>query len=248
MREGTELPVVKDTPSARLIGTLAIAGALAGLLIVVVYVWAQPRIEEYQAQVLRAAVQEVLGAPARTVTLYVVDGELTDVLPAGADSLSLERLFQGFDEADRPVGVAIIGAQPGFQDIIRLIFGYDPVEGRLLGMLVLESKETPGLGDKIIKDTAFVAEFQGVGTPLRGVKPGSGAEGESDVDMITGATISSRAVIAIINDQIEALGPLLDAYRERLAATPPAVPEALPERTGSSRDMRVEPRVKGGGR
>ncbi len=223
MTHGTELPVVKDTPSARLIATLAIAGALAGLLIVVVYQWAQPRIEEYQAQVLRAAVQEVLGAPARTTTLYVVDGELTDVLPAGADSLSLERLFLGFDEANRPVGVAITGEQPGFQDIIRLIFGYDPEEGRLLGMLVLESKETPGLGDKIIKDTAFVAEFQGVATPLRGVRPGAGVGEESEVDMVTGATISSRTVIAIINDQIEALSPLLDAYRERVAATRPAV-------------------------
>jgi Na+-translocating ferredoxin:NAD+ oxidoreductase RnfG subunit len=30
--------------------------------------------------------------------------------------------------------------------------------------------------------------------------------------MITGATISSRAVIAIINHQLERLGPMLDAY------------------------------------
>ena len=31
----------------------------------------------------------------------------------------------------------------------------------VIGMKVLESKETPGLGDKIEKDSAFVAEFRG---------------------------------------------------------------------------------------
>ena len=37
-------------------------------------------------------------------------------------------------------------------------------------MRVIASKETPGLGDKIVKDSAFVAEFSPVGAPITGVK------------------------------------------------------------------------------
>lgn len=218
MSRGPDLPVTEDTPSARLIGTLAAAGAMAGLLIVMVHVWAQPRIQEHQARVLREAIQEVLASPARTTALYLVDGVLTDQLPEGADSLALERVFLGFDESDRPLGVAIIGAQPGFQDVIRLIFGYDPTGDQVLGMKILESKETPGLGDKIEKDSTFVTAFHGAATPLLGVKPGAGRGNEGEVDMITGATISSRAVIAIINDRVEAMTPLLEAYTGRMAA------------------------------
>jgi len=92
-----------------------------------------------------------------------------------------------------------------------VIFGYDPAANEVLAMRVLESKETPGLGDKIIKDSAFVAGFQNAEAPMRGVKKGSGEGGANEVDMITGATISSRTVIGIINHRVEALDPLLDA-------------------------------------
>ena len=81
-----------------------------------------------------------------------------------------------------------------------------------MGMKVLDSKETPGLGDKIVKDTAFIDGFQDVGTPLVGVKKGQGNGGHDEVVMITGATISSRAVIKIINDRLEALKGPVDKY------------------------------------
>ena len=98
------------------------------------------------------------------------------------------------------------------QDVIRLMFGYDAEQQRLLGMRVLDNKETPGLGDAIVKDEAFVGEFDGVATPVVGVKKGAGRGGPGEVDMITGATISSRTVISVINHRIEALQPLLAAY------------------------------------
>jgi H+/Na+-translocating ferredoxin:NAD+ oxidoreductase subunit G len=215
---GPDLSATQDTRAVRLISTLAVAGAVAGLLIVMVHIWAQPRIEERQAQVLREAIQEVLASPARTTALYVVDGAITDQLPEGADSLALDRLFLGFDESDRPLGVAIIGEKAGFQDVIRLIFGYDPASRQVLGMKVLWSLETPGLGDKIEKDSAFVAEFDGMKTPLLGVKRGAARGRPGEVDMITGATISSRAVIAAINARLEVVAPLLEAYTGRSPA------------------------------
>jgi len=201
-----------DVPALKLVGTLAIAGALAGMLIVTVYQWAQPRILAHQARVLGDAIREVLHDPDHYQTLFVVNGTLTAELPAGQDSTGLDRVYLGFDASGAPSGFAIVGAEPGFQDVIRLIFGYDADKGRLLGMKVLENKETPGLGDKIEKDSTFTGGFAGALSPLRGVKKGAGTGKDDEVDMITGATISSRAVIAIINHRLEQIGPLLGKY------------------------------------
>ena len=202
----------------RLIATVTGAGALAGVLLVSVYGWAAPQIARHQEAALDDAVREVLAAPARYETLWVVDGAVVAELPAGADSATAERVFLGFDASDRPVGWALIGAQPGFADVVRVIFGYDAATNTLLAMRVVENKETPGLGDKIVKDSAFVHGFDAAATPLVGVKRGAGSGAEDEVDMITGATISSRVVIAIINARIQALDPLLDAYAAEAAS------------------------------
>lgn len=193
------------TSSARLVATLAMAGAVAGFFIVLVHQWSQPLILEHQARVLQEAVLEVLGDPESTRTFFLVEGDFTDRPPAGADTASADRVYVGFDASGTPLGVALAAGEPGFQDVIRLIFGYDPDSGSVLGMKVLESKETPGLGDKIEKDSSFVAEFRGVETPLVGVKPGAGSGDPGEIDMITGATISSRAIIDIINNRLDAV-------------------------------------------
>jgi hypothetical protein len=95
-------------------------------------------------------------------------------------------------------------------------------------MKVLENKETPGLGDKIVKDSAFVSEFVGAAAPLEGVKAGSGDGDPSEVDMITGATISSRAVIDIINARLELLGPRLESWWRQGVVAAPSVDSAAP--------------------
>lgn len=216
-------PIQVDVSSVRLVGTLAVAGALAGLAIVLVFQWARPRIEEHQARVLAEAVTEVLGGPERWETVFVEDGDLTTA--PRADTAGLDRVYVGFDAFDTPVGVALVGAEPGFQDVIRLIFGYDPGSGDVLGMKVLESKETPGLGDKIEKDTAFVRAFLDVGTPLAGVKKGRETDAHEEVVMITGATISSRAVIDIINHRLDAVrAPLARFWASPTVAGAPASP------------------------
>jgi electron transport complex protein RnfG len=203
---------VKEVPSWRLILTLALAGAMAGLAIVLVFGWAEPKIEAHRAAALRAAIQEVLGGPEQYETLFVVDGSLTAALPANVDSMGLDRIYAGYAADGSRMGFAIAGEQPGYQDIVGLIFGYDAESDELLGMKVLESKETPGLGDKIEKDSAFVSSFRGVVPLIEGVKAGAGTGSEHEVDMITGATISSRTVIEIINKRMEAIGAMIQAY------------------------------------
>ncbi len=209
---GQGAPEQREVRSSKLLVTLGAAGALAGLLIVFVHQVTEPRITAYKAMKLREAVAEVLASPARWDTLYVMGDELVRQPPSGTDPAALEMVFLGYDGAGSPVGYAIQGAEPGFQDIIELIFGYDAETNTVLGMKVLANKETPGLGDKIVKDSAFIAEFEGVEAPLVGVKSGRATGAPNEVDTITGATISSRTVIDIINHQIERLDPLLDAY------------------------------------
>ena len=203
-------PTAEQASSLRMIASLGIAGALAGLLIVVVFTVTFERIEAHKAEVLRRAVSEVLNDPVRYETLYVTTKGVIEEQPSAAAQGGAEKIYVGLDAEGRATGVAIKAGAAGFQDVITLIYGFDPTTGRLLGMKVLESKETPGLGDKIEKDLAFVAQFQQAAPPLQAVKRGTGAPGE--IDSITGATISSRAVVRIINASLERLRPPIEAH------------------------------------
>ena len=205
-------PQQEEASPLRLVLTLGIAGALAGFLIVFVYVATLPIITANKAAELREAIQLVLGAPEQFDTLFVVDGELREELDAGQAPEDFDQIYPGYREDGTQIGYAIQAAEFGFQDVVRLIFGYDAENGKILGMLVLEHKETPGLGDKIVKDQAFVDQFAQTTTPVTGVKVGAGTGAENEIDMITGATISSRAVIRIINNALERLNPMIDAY------------------------------------
>ena len=203
----------KEVPSWKLLSIMTAAGALAGLLIVTAFQVTLPRIQHHQGEVMQLAIREVLKSPASFDTLYLHGGALVKTLPAGTSSKGLEKIYLGYDAGGRRIGFAVSAAENGFQDLVTLMFGYDASSRRVIAMKVVANKETPGLGDKIEKDSAFVGEFLGVAAPLRGVKPGTG-KGDADVEMITGATISSRAVIRIINSAIARWQPLMDAYHE----------------------------------
>lgn len=90
---------------------------------------------------------------------------------------------------DGYVGAAIIGStDKGFSGLVKIMVGFKP-NGDIENMVVLEQKETPGLGTKMTEDK-FLQQFKGVNfsTFKLKVKKDGG-----DVDALTGATISSRA-------------------------------------------------------
>ena len=202
-------PAHKSTPAWRLLLTLVVAGAAAGWLIVSVYNATLPAIERHAAEQVNEAVRQVLKAPARWDTLYLVDGALTPKRPASATAES-PMAFVGYDASGKRIGVAITAAEPGFQELVTLMIGFDPATGTLTGYDVLDQKETPGLGDRIESDTDFTRQFAGRVAPLVGVKRAPASP--NDVQTITGATISSRAVVRIINDAVAKWRPLLQAY------------------------------------
>lgn len=206
--------LARDVPPWKLVALMTGAGAVAGLLIVTAYQATLPTITRHQGEVMQAAVREVLEGPARFDTLYLRGGALVKSLPAGASTKGVERVYLGYDAAGQRVGFAVSATEAGFQDPITVMFGYDAEAKRVIAMRVVANKETPGLGDKIVKDTAFVARFARAAAPLHGVSKDRGARAPGDVVMITGATISSRAVIRIINNAIARWEPLMNAYRE----------------------------------
>jgi electron transport complex protein RnfG len=102
-------------------------------------------------------------------------------------------------------------AAPGFANDVRLMVGFNPATGALTGFKVLAQTETPGLGDKVEKDTTFATRFRGkLANPLKGTK--GATTDPSTVQTITGATISSKAVIKVINKAVGTWTPRLDAY------------------------------------
>ena len=208
--EAGEVPVDKPVSTFRLVATLAVAGALAGLLIVLVNLHTKPIIDEYRAEQLKLAVYEVLPGTANYRTLYRVDGALAGEVPAGAKASDFRQAYVGYDDNGDLVGVAVSRGESGFADVVLVIFGFEPDTGILLGKKVLESKETPGLGDKIFKDQDFVQQFfDRPQTPLKAVKAGSGKGLPGEIDAITGATISSKVVVSIINNGVADWRPLL---------------------------------------
>lgn len=201
----------KMAPAWRLLLTLAVAGAAAGWLIVTVYNVTLPSIEQHAAEQVNAAVREVLAGPARWDTLYLNGNALSRTPPAGADRHEVPEAFVGYDASGKRIGVAVTAAEPGFQETVTLMIGFDPATGTLTGYKVLDQKETPGLGSRIETDSTFDRQFRGRVAPLEGVKQVA-AGNPSQVQTITGATISSRAVVRIINDAVAKWRPLLQAY------------------------------------
>ena len=199
-----------STPAWRLLVTLALGGALAGSLVAFVYQQTLPAIQRYAGAKIEGAVREVLRAPAKLDTLYLTDGKLTRAAPSGADVRQVSKVFVGYDEKGTRTGVAVEAAEPGFADDVRLMIGFNPDTRAVTGYVVLGQKETPGLGDKIRSDTIFIAQFRGKIAPLKGTK--SATTDVSTVQTITGATISSRAVIGIINHAVELWQPRVAAF------------------------------------
>jgi electron transport complex protein RnfG len=200
-----------STPAWRLLLTLALAGALSGWLVVSVYRLTLPAVERHAAEREREAVYEVLKAPARWDTLYLVNNALTRAAPSGPELARTPKAFVGYDATGKRLGVAITGAEPGFQEIVTLMIGFDPASGTLTGFKILDQKETPGLGDKVEHDSTFGGQFTGRLAPLVGVR-GRPGTGPNEVQTITGATISSRAVIRIVNNAVARWQPLLAAW------------------------------------
>jgi electron transport complex protein RnfG len=100
------------------------------------------------------------------------------------------------------VGWAFVCEGPGFADKIKLVLTVDADFEKLAGFGVLASNETPGFGDKI-KNDDFRSQFAGApATELILSKIGYKENIDNEIVAISGATVSSEAVVKIVNNHI----------------------------------------------
>lgn len=205
--------------TARLVLTLTVAGLFSGLAIVGAYEITKPMIAANQAAALRRAVFEVVPGADRLQRLAWRDGTL---VPAEGDAGGEPSVYAGYDAAGGFLGYAIPGEGSGYQDTIGLLYGFDPSCRLVVGMEILESRETPGLGDRIFKDPVFVGAFRELAIEPEIELVKEGASAPNQVDGITGAAISSQAVVRIINAANGEWLPRLPAPGEEPALAPEA--------------------------
>ena len=122
-------------------------------------------------------------------------------LPMGIDrkGKEIQGVFYRGRKGDRLIGVAFKVTSPeGYGGNIEVMVGLLP-KGMIYGIEVLSHLETPGLGAKI-REAKFKDRFKNLNlsNTTWAVKKDAG-----DIDGITGATISSRAVIKAVKEGLE---------------------------------------------
>jgi electron transport complex protein RnfG len=171
----------------RLILVLTVISLISGGVLAQTYKFANPRIEENREKDTEKAIIEVLPGVS-TFKNVTVDGQI---------------LYKGLDNRGRDVGVAFIAEAGGFQGVIRMMVGVDIESRQITGMKILEHLETPGLGARI-NESWFQDQFKGKSLNDKFI-PGE------DVDAITGATVSSRAVSDGLKNSINRLLDLINS-------------------------------------
>ncbi|KAA3660344.1 MAG: FMN-binding protein [Calditrichaeota bacterium] len=209
--------------SWHMISALPSIGLMCALLIVTTYELTFETIKKNKAEVLERAIFKVLPGSEMKTTFAVADGQVEKLVGEGKGQ---QKYYAGYDANGQLIGIALEAAGQGFQDVVRVLYGYSPEKKAIVGMQVLESKETPGLGDKIEKDDAFLNNFEALDVSLDSngenlkneviyVKNGTKSN-PWEIDGITGATISSKAIAAILQASASENVPVLNKNLEKL--------------------------------
>ena len=169
-----------------MISVLTVIGLLVGGILSSVNYFAAPLIEANRLRELKKAI------------FYV--------LPEAKDYETIEKddmiIYKGIGENNEIVGYTFTAEGSGYQANIKLMVGLQTDLAKLKGMKVLEQLETPGLGNYIEGDD-FQDQFKGLEFRptieyIKNRKP----EKPNQIQALTGATISSKAVTNNINNVI----------------------------------------------
>jgi len=179
---------------------LIISAFFFGLLIAIASAGWSPRIEQNKIDKLNRLTAALLPEARHFIDLDTLDIEI-EVESAKGKRKKI-KVYKAVSEADECVGWSFNAAGSGFQDKLELVVAVDKDFQSIAGFDVLASNETPGFGDKIKYDY-FHDQF--VGAPaekLKLVKTGDAKKIDSEIVAISGATVSSEAVVKIINNSI----------------------------------------------
>lgn len=181
--------------SLRLIVVLTVTAVVSGAILAVLNTYTAPKIELNQNKELVAAIGEVLPGK-QSIEPKIIDGTT---------------FYLGKDSQGQLVGVAFVAEGDGFQSRLKILIGMDPSLNKILKIKILQQAETPGLGTKIADDPTnktdaqwFTNQFSNltVSKAIGIVKNQPANPEQVQIQAITGATISSKSVVDIINATI----------------------------------------------
>ncbi|MGF1548849.1 MAG: FMN-binding protein [Thiotrichales bacterium] len=173
---------------------------------------------------LERAVFKVIPGAVRIEPMFATAAGL--VLANGKPSAETAPFHAAYGADGTLKGIAAEGAAKGYADTVRVLYAYDPAREAITGFGVVFTRETPGIGDKISSDAAFLSNFdaldarlasdlKALANAIKTVKHGSKKE-PWEIDAIAGATITAKAVGRGINDSAQRLIPLLRPQLEQL--------------------------------
>ena len=194
--------------------TLAVIAALCTSLVAATYHLTADRIAANDKALLEQSLH-----PALADLFY--DGGVSEsllVLPPphelpGSDKALIYRVYAN----EEPVAALfVVTARDGFSGPIRILVGVD-ITGVVTGIRILQHRETPGLGDKIVASRSdWVHQFAGrsIVDPLPG-KWAIDRDG-GQFDQLTGASVTPRAVIKAMRDTLI----YFDTHKTEIFAAP----------------------------
>ena len=118
---------------------------------------------------------------------------------AGNPGGSMVRAFEGLRE-NETIGYVLELAPSGYSGTISIMVGISKTEEKITGMRVMKHTETPGLGSLAVKES-FYRKFDG--KKLVPIKVVRASPGDDEIEAITSATITTKAVTGAVNEAIE---------------------------------------------
>jgi electron transport complex protein RnfG len=143
-----------------------------------VYSKAKPKIEENKTLRLLEARREVLPGAVKFV-----------------ESTKDKNVLIAYDAYNKEIGKVASASPRGYAGPIEMIIGINK-QCRICAVKILSQSETPGLGTRT-DEPAFLKQFDGKNIKEIALKRDGGS-----IDAITGATISSKAVLKGIADSL----------------------------------------------
>ena len=172
---------------------LIVAALLFGVLLAGAQTGLEPLIRANEQKKLSDSMKMLI-AEAKTFEPVASDLEI----PVGK-KVVLSDVYKGVTESGDIAGFAFVAEGAGFADKIKLVIATDAGFEKYMGYKVMFSNETPGFGDKI-KNDYYSQQY--IGAPIQRLeltKAGDNLVIDERIVAISGATVSSDAVIKIFN-------------------------------------------------
>lgn len=204
------------TPAGSMIKVLGTVSLVCGVLIVVTNLTTIARIHKNQEIIMRESVTHLLPGLEKQIIYGVEDSGELKILP-GVEGENVKRLFAGYDGSGKFLGVVIEASDRGYADVISAMYAYLPDRKVITGFQVVDMRETPGLGNRIGSDEKFAENFKQLDAthPIKTVKHGT-KQNPWEIDAISGATISSRAVGRMLQKSVQEMTPVIEKNLDRI--------------------------------